>query len=89
MESDDPPVLAVSAALRRDSTLLIPQHYSRTRFRRSKKGCPALVGKSAVVTHSGDPCRAAGLLPIAMGLKCTGFDHAGTRPETRLLPRAA
>ncbi len=35
-------------------------------MRRSKNGCPAFVGKSAVVTHSGDPCRAAGLLPIAM-----------------------
>ena len=44
---------------------------SSTRFRRSKKGCPAFVGKSAVVTHSGDPDRAVGLLPIAMGLQCT------------------
>ena len=50
----------------------LPQQRRRTRFRRSKKGCPASVGKSAVVTHSGDPCRAAGFLPIAMGLQCTG-----------------
>ena len=55
---------------------------------RSKKGCPAFVGKSAVVTHSGDPCRAASLLPIAMGLQCTGFHRAGTRPDPRLSPQA-
>ena len=41
---------------------------SRTRFRRSKNECPEFVGKSAVVTHSGAPCRAAGLLPIALPL---------------------
>ena len=39
---------------------------SRTRFSRSKKGCPALVGRSAVATHIGDGCRAAGFFPIAI-----------------------
>ena len=56
---------------------------------RSKNGCPAFVGKSAVVTHSGDPCRAAGLLRIAMAVQCTGFGRAGARPVPRLSPRAA
>ena len=50
---------------------------SRTRFRRSKNGCPAFVGRSAVVTHIGDGCRAAGFLPIAMAVKCTKLDRSG------------
>ena len=28
-------------------------------------------------THIGDACRAAGLLPIAMALKCTKLDRSG------------
>ena len=36
-----------------------------------------------------NPCRAVGLLPIAMGVQCTGLDRAGAKPDPRLSPRAA
>ena len=53
---------------------------SSTRFSRSKKGCPALVGRSAVVTHIGDGCRAAGFLPIAMLPSLRHYVDSGRPP---------
>ena len=35
------------------------------------------VGGSAVVTHIGNGCRAAGFLPIAMAVTCTKLDRSG------------
>ena len=56
---------------------LIAQQRDLAKRIRSKNGCPAFVGRSAVSTHIGDACRAAGLLPIAMALKCTKLDRSG------------
>ena len=59
-----------------------------TWFSRSKKGCPALVGRSAVVTHIGDGCRAAGFLPIAMPPSLRHSVDLRSTPIYRLLPQA-
>ena len=40
-------------------------------------------------THIGDAWRAAGLLPIAMVVQCTGSIAPGPRPDQRLSSQAA
>ena len=42
-----------------------------------RRDAPRSSEGSAVVTHIGDGCRAAGFLPIAMAVKCTKLDRAG------------
>ena len=50
---------------------------SMTQFRRSKKGCPTFVGRSAVGTHIADGCRAALFLADRHAVQCTELLRSG------------
>ena len=73
----DPPLGGQPFEMPDEEQTEIPSASSRIRFRLSKKGCPSLVGGSAVSTDIGDACRPAGVLPITMAVKCTKLDRSG------------
>ena len=78
-----------------------PRRSPRTDARRRRRSLPVAPGPGSVARRmdarrssegpswsplSVDVCRANGLLPIAMALKCTKLDRSGTSQNRRLLP---